>query len=425
MVRPTNLLAHNFASRSHHHHCHSFGSAVAVLALLTLSSSLFFDILGHWIISGVTTAMMTRVVPSSKKHPWLLSSKCRMVAIPLIVSLMIVAGFFVDPVDGLPRPSPPWGTATKNGLPSSSSEKNHSSGRVSDDEFILTAEQIERFHQDGCITIPNVLTDEEVEELAAVFDRFVSGEINVPGKDFCDMSKPFGIPYEEWSLVNCMLPTRYFPPLRGNVYERLSRSMARQLFPTSDMVKDYDQLLNKRPGKKDAVFSMHQDMAYWPSPQVLGVRHTDTCTFSLAIDDSDEENGCLQYVVGSGRARVVRPHRPAAGDSREDGHALVTDVGDEEEVRPAPARRGSITIHDEYVVHGSGGNLCQDRQRRTVRTGTQYMCLYTCLSGCMCPCECMLVRLTHYFDLLLKIKILVSLTFVVALSLLVRRCLSG
>lgn len=181
------------------------------------------------------------------------------------------------------------------------------------------------------------------------------------------MSKPFGVPYEEWSLVNCMLPTVYYPPLQNNVYEKLTQSIARQLFPESDMTKDYDQLLNKRPGKQDAVFAYHQDMAYWPGKGVLKVPVTDTCTFSLAIDDSLQENGCLRYVVGSGVAKTIRPHRPAAGNNRDDGHALVTDVGEDEEIRLAPARRGSITIHDEYVVHGSGGNTCKDKQRRTVR----------------------------------------------------------
>lgn len=181
------------------------------------------------------------------------------------------------------------------------------------------------------------------------------------------MSKPFGVPYEEWSLVNCMLPTRYYPPLQNNVYERLTQSMARQLFPDSDMTKDYDQLLNKRPGKDDAVFAFHQDMAYWPGKKVLNVPVTDTCTFSLAIDDSLPENGCLRYVVGSGVEKTIRPHRPASGNNRDEGHALVTDVRADEEVRLAPANKGSITIHDEYVVHGSGGNACKDKQRRTVR----------------------------------------------------------
>jgi phytanoyl-CoA hydroxylase len=238
-------------------------------------------------------------------------------------------------------------------------------GRISDDDYILTPDQIEAFHRDGCVTIPDVLTDDEVEVLAVIFNRFVSREIPVPGKDFCDMSKPFGVPYEEWSLVNCMLPTRYYPPMQGNVYEQLTASMGRQLFPQSDMIKDYDQLLNKRPGKSDAVFSWHQDMAYWPGTKVLKVGCTDTCTFSLAIDDSMPENGCLRYVVGSGAAKALRPHRPAAGDSRKDGHALATAVDENEEIRLAVAKRGSLTIHNEWVVHGSSGNTSKDKERRT------------------------------------------------------------
>jgi hypothetical protein len=63
-------------------------------------------------------------------------------------------------------------------------------GRISDDLFRLTPDQIEAFHREGCVTIENVLTEEEVEEIQTIFDRFTAGEIPVPGKDFCDMSKP-------------------------------------------------------------------------------------------------------------------------------------------------------------------------------------------------------------------------------------------
>lgn len=239
-------------------------------------------------------------------------------------------------------------------------------GRLSDNLFRLTPDQIETFHREGCVTIECVLSEEEVLELQDIFDRFVVGDIPVPGKDFCDMSKPFGIPYSEWSIVNCMLPTKYYPPMQQNIYERLTDSMAQQLFKGNLMVKDYDQLLNKRPGKSDAVFSYHQDMAYWPGPSALGVDKTDTCTFSLAIDDSDEANGCLRYVPKSGASKTVRPHKPLAGNGREESHALCAEVDEtKEEIRLAPAKRGSLTIHNEYVVHGSGGNNCPDRQRRT------------------------------------------------------------
>ena len=238
-------------------------------------------------------------------------------------------------------------------------------GRVSDDCYLLTPSQIESFHRDGCITLKDVLQEHEVDQLSAVFQRFVSGEIKVPGKDFCDMSQPFGTPYEKWNLVNCMLPTTYYPPLQGNVYERLTDSIAQQLFDGQRMQKDYDQFLNKRPGKTNAVFSWHQDMAYWPGPEAINVSCTDTSTFSLALDDSFEDNGCLRYIAGSGCPQKLRQHRPLTGNSRDDGHALTTDLLPDDVVTLAPASKGSITIHNEWVVHGSGGNHRPDKERRT------------------------------------------------------------
>jgi hypothetical protein len=70
-------------------------------------------------------------------------------------------------------------------------------GRVSHESYVLTTEQIQTFHQEGCVTLPDVLSEEEVSEIELVFDQFLHREIHVPGKDFCDMSKPFGIPFEE------------------------------------------------------------------------------------------------------------------------------------------------------------------------------------------------------------------------------------
>jgi len=240
------------------------------------------------------------------------------------------------------------------------------SGRTSSDSYVLTEEQIETFHRDGLVTLYDVLTEEEVAQIAEVFDKFMNREIHVPGKDFCDMSKPFGIPFEEWSIVNCMLPTRYHPPFQNNIFERLTADIVRQFHPSMEMSKDYDQFLNKRPGKSDAVFAWHQDMGYWPNPKALGVNETATCTFSLAIDDSTEENGCLRYVPGSGLSRKLRQHAPLAS-SRDEGHALTIELdeskGDVEKI--APCKRGSITVHDEFVIHGSSGNKCPDRQRRT------------------------------------------------------------
>mmetsp|Transcript_17685 Transcript_17685/g.26411 ORF Transcript_17685/g.26411 Transcript_17685/m.26411 type:complete len:310 (+) Transcript_17685:72-1001(+) len=239
-------------------------------------------------------------------------------------------------------------------------------GRISPTEYILSPKQIREFQENGCCTLEDVLTEEEVCDIEVVFDKFLNREIPVPGKDFCDMSKDFLTPFEQYSIVNCMLPTRYHPPFDNNFYEKLAGCIARQLHPELQMTKDYDQFLNKRPGKEDASFPLHQDLGYWPSPEVLGVEETSTCTFSLAVDDSMEENGCLLYLPGSHIAKRVRPHVPL-NKSREDGHALTIHLTDEEKdaIRLAPARRGSVTVHDEFVIHGSNGNRCADKQRRT------------------------------------------------------------
>ena len=124
---------------------------------------------------------------------------------------------------------------------------------------------------------------------------------------------------------------------------------------------DYDQLLDKRPGKSDAVFGWHQDMTYWP-PKEWTNDKTTTVTVTLFLDDADEDNGCLRYVPGS-NTPALRPHEPLSG-SRDDGHALVTHLRDDDTVALAKTFRGDITIHDEWVVHGSGGNV-SPRSRRT------------------------------------------------------------
>jgi ectoine hydroxylase-related dioxygenase (phytanoyl-CoA dioxygenase family) len=117
------------------------------------------------------------------------------------------------------------------------------------------------------------------------------------------------------------------------------------------MAIDYDQLLAKRPFKDDAVFHWHQDQAYW-----IDTPDKRTATCWLAIDDATIENGCMRFVPGSHLEPALRPHRPLTG-TRETSHTLLTDVDESvDRVRFAPIRRGDITVHNERVLHGSGGN---------------------------------------------------------------------
>lgn len=218
------------------------------------------------------------------------------------------------------------------------------------DFYRVLPEEVERFRRDGYVHLAGVLSGEELAELEAIYQRFLRREIPVPGKDLCDMSGDYQRPLEQFAVVNVMLPRKYYPPLAGNVYERRAAAIAEQLCGP-DMVLDYDQLLAKQPFREDAVFAWHQDQAYWPATP-----DTRTASFWMAIDDSTLENGCVRFIPGSHREPKLRPHHPLHGD-RGKSHTLVAEVDPEkDEIRPAPIRRGDVTVHHERTVHGSGGN---------------------------------------------------------------------
>lgn len=69
-------------------------------------------------------------------------------------------------------------------------------------------------------------------------------------------------------------------------------------------------------------------------------------------------------VPGSHR-KGLRPHRPLMGENREKSHILSVELTEHDPIFELPLRRGDITVHDEMIIHGSGGNSSPDRWRRT------------------------------------------------------------
>jgi phytanoyl-CoA hydroxylase len=224
-------------------------------------------------------------------------------------------------------------------------------------DYIVTEAHREAFRRDGYVHLPGVMTTAEMDEIDDVYQRFLRGEIIVEGKDFNDMTTgEHGGDPAQWAIVNVMLPRRYLPSWQGNAFEQRAASIAEQLCGEG-MTLDFDQLLAKHPGRDDAVFGWHQDQAYWIDTDD---RRTATCW--LAVDDSTMENGCMQFLPGS-HLEPVRPHVPQHGD-RESSHTLITELRPGDLPRAVPIRRGDITVHNEGVLHGSGGNTTVDSWRR-------------------------------------------------------------
>lgn len=233
----------------------------------------------------------------------------------------------------------------------------------SGDGYRLSAEQVAAYARDGYLVLADVLTEQELALIEPTFQRFIEGRVPGMGRDFCDMSGPYGRAFEDFNLVNAVLPRVYDPSLVDNVFEQRASSIARQLIG-DDATLDYDQFLAKRPRRTGAVFAWHQDLGYWPT----GTPDTRTVTCSLALDDATPDNGCLQVVPGSHREPSLRPHRPSAWSTspglREEAHTLTVQLTPADEIVSLPVKRGSITVHSERIVHGSAGNST-DGWRRT------------------------------------------------------------
>ncbi len=232
-----------------------------------------------------------------------------------------------------------------------------SDARRHGDRYLVDPLEVENFRRDGYVHLKGVLSEEELAPIDVDYQRFIRGEIPVSGKDFCDMSGEYARDASSFAIINVMLPRRYHPAWQGNLVERRAASIAEQL-QGPGLELDYDQLLAKRPERPDAVFGWHQDLAYWPrTPDVR------TATMWLALDDSTGENGCMRFVPGSHRELKLRPHGPLHGD-REKSHTMVARVDEERDlIRLAEIKRGDVTIHDERVLHGSGGNTSKKWRR--------------------------------------------------------------
>lgn len=235
---------------------------------------------------------------------------------------------------------------------------NQTTPRRQGDTYHITPDEIRQYREQGYLVLENVLTEEEVAALEPWFDHFIHGKEPGMEKDFCDMSQPYGTPVEEFQLVNAMLPSTYRPELKNNIFFRVAQSIADQLYPEGVARMDYEQFLAKKPNKTKAEFAMHQDLGYWPKTP-----NTWTATFSLAINDATIENGCLQVIPGTNHEPELRPHRPKdyghqhdENMDRSDSHTLVIESLPTDKPVFLPVKRGSITIHDERIVHGSGGN---------------------------------------------------------------------
>ncbi len=110
----------------------------------------------------------------------------------------------------------------------------------------------------------------------------------------------------------------------------------------------------KLPGDPKIV-AWHQDASYWP------LTPSKTVTVWLAIDDADEENGCMRVIPGSHQLG----HLTYKESDPSENNVLNQTVEDAERYGDPVAfemKAGEISLHSDLLLHGSKPNLSQRRR---------------------------------------------------------------
>lgn len=206
---------------------------------------------------------------------------------------------------------------------------------------------------DGYVYLPGFLSPDAVRDLRERVEGFVATTVpHLPAgqamyedaNDAATLKQVFGLENHD---------PRFADLLRASPFRHLAGALL-----GAAVVPRILEYFNKPPriGKPTPP---HQDNFYFMLDPPLAL------TMWLALEDVDEETGCVRYVRGSHR-EGLRPH----GRTQTLGFSqAITDFGTPADRAGAvafPARAGDLLVHHAMTVHWAEGNRSPDRSRRAL-----------------------------------------------------------
>ena len=139
----------------------------------------------------------------------------------------------------------------------------------------------------------------------------------------------------------------------GGAFEKLAASLLHERVVGKNL-----QYFNKPPGVGQPT-PPHQDGYYF------NLDPPEAVTMWLALDEVDQENGCVRYVRGSHRWGM-RPHARTQVLGFSQG---ISDYGQPEDSANEiafPAHPGDLLAHHALTIHRADGNVSSSRSRRSL-----------------------------------------------------------
>jgi hypothetical protein len=200
---------------------------------------------------------------------------------------------------------------------------------------MLSPEQVQRYHADGYVTPEFQIPEEVLADISARVDRLLARHPEF--RDNCSALLREDMGFAQYCQT---------PGILDMVAQVIGEDIAL-----------WNMSLFAKPAGNGKATPWHQDGEYWP------IRPLATCTVWIAIDDATRENGCLEVIPGSHRAKTLAPHRRNPSDQITLQDELAEGTFDPADAHPIILRRGQVSLHDVYLMHGSAPNRSAHSRR--------------------------------------------------------------
>ena len=224
----------------------------------------------------------------------------------------------------------------------------------------LKQEDIDFFHENGFLRIPQVFTPEETDELEEAFSRLVlDWSMTTPG-----WSGPWRRVYmdkatEQMTKLTHLHDLHLYSEawMRAVTKSNLVGAIADLIGPDLEL---HHSTMHIKPPQTGHPFPMHQDHPFYAHSDG---RYVDTL---VHLDDTNAGNGEIRYLRGSHKNGALQ-HVTETDDGPCSPH-LPTDDYHLEDTVAVPANRGDVVCFSIHTIHGSYINKTA-KPRRLVRIG--------------------------------------------------------
>lgn len=212
---------------------------------------------------------------------------------------------------------------------------------------LLSAEQVEQYHERGYLLIEGAVSDEWLDRLRAASDEFVDESRTLTASSKKLDLEPDHTP-DDPRLRRLTNPVDHHPTFAEFTLAGPAAAIALDLLGSP--ARYHHSKLNYKWADGGEAVEWHQDIQYWP--------HTDftPLTIGVYLNDVDDAMGPMGIVPGSHTGELYDLY--AADDTTWTGSIRADDLTgiDLESAEYLKGPAGSITVHNCGCVHGSRPN---------------------------------------------------------------------